>query len=478
MIGMLSADYAGAIANTRAGLALLEGVDDVEAQVRCLPMSAMVLTQTGLDVEQGRQNAYRAAELARGKGDRLGTAWALSNVAVVEATSDRFDAARTAYEEFLTVPNASEHLRLRTFAEVAAAWTEVIAGSPEQALAHADLALTLEGDWPSMTHFQIAGFRIHALALLGRTEEALREGAREMRRAQESGALQAIPAIDLALVTADLVADDLDGAEARARRLLDVPQPHTLALVREVLGRIALARHDGTGAVAQAGELEAVAQRTGSARHGAIAELLHGCAAMLAGELDHARDLIQAALATDAELGLEREAADALHALAMLAARTGDVPRAARLAGAAHAGRARLGCVALRSTLDGLEAARAASVQSHGTAVWDAAWREGEQISLAEAIAYARRRRGRRDRPPAGWGSLTPAELDVATLAASGLSNPQIAARLFVSRATVKMHLSSVYVKLRVANRTELASVMATHRSPSPLPETSRPLRI
>ena len=245
VIGVLSADYAGAIANTRAGLALLEGVEDVEAQIRCLPMSAMVLTQTGVDVDQGRQNAYRAAELARCGGDSLGTAWALANVAVVEATSDRFDAARTAYEEFLTVPNASEHLRLRTFAEVAAAWTEVIAGSPEQALAHADLALALEGDWPSMTHFQIAGFRIHALALLGRTEEALREGAREMRRAQQSGALQAIPAIDLALVTADLVADDLDGAEARARRLLDVPQPHTLALVREVLGRVALAREDG-----------------------------------------------------------------------------------------------------------------------------------------------------------------------------------------------------------------------------------------
>jgi predicted ATPase/DNA-binding CsgD family transcriptional regulator len=477
MIAMLSADYAAAIANTHAGLALLEGVQDVEAQVRCLPMSAMVLTQTGLDVEQGRQNAYRAAELARCNDDWLGTAWALSNVAVVEATSDRFDAARTAYEEFLTVPNASEHPRLRTFAEIAAAWTEVIAGSPEQALAHADLALALEGDWPSVTHFQIAGFRIHALALLGRTEDALTQGAREMRRAQESGALQAVPAIDLALMTADLAADDLDGAEARARRLLDVPQPHTLALAREVLARIALAREDEAEAAAQARELEAVADRTGSARHGAIAQHLYGCCAMLAGDLNHARELLQASLATDAELGLEREAVDALHSLAMLAARTGDAPRAARLAGAAQAERTRLGCVALSSTREGLKAARADSVQHDGTAVWDAAWKEGEQISLGEAIAYARRRRGRRDRPPAGWGSLTPAELDVATLATGGLSNPQIARRLFVSRATVKMHLSSVYSKLCVANRTELAAVMATHGAPTPPSGASQPLR-
>ena len=465
MIGMLSGDYAGAIANTQAGLALLEAVGDVEAQVRCLRMSAMVLTLTGIDMEQGRRNAYQAAELARCNGDWLGTAWALSNLAVVEATSDRFDAARTAYEEFLTIPNASEHVRLRTFAEVAAAWIEVIAGSPERALAHADLALALEGDWPSMTHFQIAGFRIHALALLGRTEEALSEGAREMRRAQESGALQAIPAIDLALLIAELAADDLDGAEARAQRLLEVPQQHTLALVREVLGRIALARDDAAEAEAQARELEAVSERTKSARHEAIAQFLYGGAAMRAGNLDHARDLLQAALATDAELGLEREAVDALHSLALLAARTGDTARAARLAAAAEAERARLGCVALRSTLEGLEAARASSLE-RGTEDWDVAWAEGEQLSLAEAIAYARRRRGRRDRAPAGWGSLTPAELDVATLAAGGLSNPQIAARLFVSRATVKMHLSSVYLKLRVANRTELAAAMATHAPP------------
>jgi predicted ATPase/DNA-binding CsgD family transcriptional regulator len=479
MIEMLSEDYAGAIANTYAGLALVDGVEDVEAQARCLRMSAIVLTQTGIDIELGRRNAHRAADLARCSSDWLGAAWALSNVAVVEATSDRFDAARAAYDEFLTIPNASEHLRLRTFAEVAAAWTEVITGSPERALAHADLALALEGDWPSMTHFQVAGFRIHALALLGRTDEALSEGAREMNRAHESGALQAVPAIDLALVIAELVADDLDGAAARAGRLLEVPQLHTLAVAREVLGRIALARDDAGGVEAQARELDAVSKQSSSARHGAIAQFLYGCAAMLSGDLDHARNLLHATLATVAELGLEREAVDALHSLALLAARTGDTRRAARLAAAAEAERARLGCVALRSTLQGLEAARARSVGRDGQAAWDAAWAEGEQLSLAEAIAYARRRRGRRGRPSAGWGSLTPAELDVATLAAGGLSNPQIATRLFVSRATVKMHLSSVYLKLGVANRTELAARMATHASSSPSPSTgtNRPLR-
>ena len=150
---------------------------------------------------------------------------------------------------------------------------------------------------------------------------------------------------------------------APALRLLEVPQQHTLALTREVLGRIALARDDVAEAEAQARELEAVAHRTKSARHEAIAQFLYGGAAMRAGNLDRARDLLQAALATDAELGLEREAVDALYSLALLAARTGDTARAARLAAAAEAERSRLGCVALRSTLNGLEAARASSLE-------------------------------------------------------------------------------------------------------------------
>ncbi|MGH3599247.1 MAG: response regulator transcription factor, partial [Pseudonocardiaceae bacterium] len=74
---------------------------------------------------------------------------------------------------------------------------------------------------------------------------------------------------------------------------------------------------------------------------------------------------------------------------------------------------------------------------------------------------YAQRGRGPRDRPPRGWSSLTPAEREVAELAGEGISNPQIAAQLFMSRSTVKMHLSSVYLKLQVANRTQLAGAMA-----------------
>jgi DNA-binding NarL/FixJ family response regulator len=42
-----------------------------------------------------------------------------------------------------------------------------------------------------------------------------------------------------------------------------------------------------------------------------------------------------------------------------------------------------------------------------------------------------------------------------------GRNNPEIGARLFMSRSTVKTHLSHVYAKLGVANRTELAAAVA-----------------
>jgi DNA-binding CsgD family transcriptional regulator len=63
----------------------------------------------------------------------------------------------------------------------------------------------------------------------------------------------------------------------------------------------------------------------------------------------------------------------------------------------------------------------------------------------------------RGNRPTRGWESLTPRELEVARLAADGLTNPEIAERVFISRATVKVHLSHIYAKLGLRNRSELA---------------------
>jgi DNA-binding CsgD family transcriptional regulator len=83
---------------------------------------------------------------------------------------------------------------------------------------------------------------------------------------------------------------------------------------------------------------------------------------------------------------------------------------------------------------------------------------EGRELSLENAIGWAHRARGQRKRPERGWESLTPTELRVVELVAEGLTNPQIGERMFISRGTVKVHLSHIFAKLGTTTRAELAA--------------------
>jgi NarL family two-component system response regulator LiaR len=64
---------------------------------------------------------------------------------------------------------------------------------------------------------------------------------------------------------------------------------------------------------------------------------------------------------------------------------------------------------------------------------------------------------------PATEDGLTTRELEILRLMVNGDSNPDIAEKLFVSRSTVKFHVSNILMKLGAATRTEAVAI-ALHR--------------
>ena len=65
-----------------------------------------------------------------------------------------------------------------------------------------------------------------------------------------------------------------------------------------------------------------------------------------------------------------------------------------------------------------------------------------------------------RSRAPEAWTELSPQELQIAQLAADGLSNRQIGERLYLSHRTVSTHLYRIFPKLGITSRTQLRDAL------------------
>ena len=71
-------------------------------------------------------------------------------------------------------------------------------------------------------------------------------------------------------------------------------------------------------------------------------------------------------------------------------------------------------------------------------------------------VMHLEDRTGRANRPVLGLAGLTDTERAIADLVAQGLTNRQIAQRVFVSRHTVDFHLRSIFRKVDVTSRIDL----------------------
>jgi DNA-binding NarL/FixJ family response regulator len=252
----------------------------------------------------------------------------------------------------------------------------------------------------------------------GRLEEA------ERLVAEAGGVAEAASEVTLSAAALMLARGDGDGAGrllVHRWRTLDSSRTRQAAAL-DVLVDAHLAAGDLAAATAAASRLEAIADSAGDIL-AAVAAGASGRVAACAGDANAAVEQLEDAASRFATLGMPFETARARYTLAVLLA-----PSLPDLA-VAHARAALDGFTELGAALDADRVA--AFLRGHGVVA-----RTG----------------------PRGVGALTGREQEVLRLLADGLSNPEIASRLYVSRRTAAHHVSNILAKLNVTNRAAAAA--------------------
>jgi non-specific serine/threonine protein kinase len=168
----------------------------------------------------------------------------------------------------------------------------------------------------------------------------------------------------------------------------------------------------------------------------------------------------------------ELGAVEILTGLARLAAKEGRPEGAVRLFGAAEAVQKRMGLTLAPALRAKNERALSAARGTLGQEGFDAAWTAGEDLPLGQAVTEAQTltvdagqaaHAAPDPGPSAAVGALSARELEVLKLVAEGLTNAQVAERLFLSPRTVNAHLNSIYHKLGVRSRSAAVRLAVEH---------------
>jgi predicted ATPase/DNA-binding CsgD family transcriptional regulator len=307
------------------------------------------------------------------------------------------------------------------------------------------------------------GFLCDVPLATGDLEGAASLLARSIERQDRIGSSLRLESLEVRLAGVDVARGDLAAAREQLDRSLSAVQTGVPFLVLFYnLARSRIAREEGDLKAARE-PLDVAVQAATALGTPWYLVMVHHAAGGLArteGNPGEAEDHHHRALALCAEYGFRGVAAEGLEALAGLSGAAGSHAEAARLFGAAETLREETGH--RRWPIDEalFQADVAASRADLGPDGFEALRQEGASLGLAGAVAYASRARGERKRPSKGWEALTPTELEVARLAADGLTNAEIGGRLFISPGTAKTHLAHIYAKLGIANRAQLAAIV------------------
>ena len=114
-----------------------------------------------------------------------------------------------------------------------------------------------------------------------------------------------------------------------------------------------------------------------------------------------------------------------------------------------------------------------------GKPAYEAAFQRGRAMTIDEGVAFAVEDNQRpKAAPTARSGAhalLTGRQLDVARLVTDGLTNKQIADRLFLSERTVETHITNILNKLGLNSRTQISRWMTDLNEPGLTAARKRP---
>jgi DNA-binding CsgD family transcriptional regulator len=430
-------------------------------RARLLVLAARTHSNLG-EAEKAGQVAEAALEVAAGADDNWSMGWALHVLTLVTAVQGQMTDALPLFDRALTVTRAEPALTdLRLLLQINKAVTLGNLDRYGEAFAAAQDARQLADHAGIVIRLVQAHSALGQLLFdTGRWAEAMEEVQALPEDLKEPIAI----CCDLGIAAVICLHR---GDIATARTYLDATAPHAERIGNRVIGPLALARSldlEQAGAVP-----EALAALTGGTADTTeeldeIEDLLADAVrlATKTGDTGTAQTLTTHAIALGAGSQIPHLEATALFCAGLL-----DNDPARLLSAAERYGEATRPLLSAKA----LEAAAGQFVHAGDRDQARAAFTRAVEMymSLGAATDAARLqamfrahgiRRGphaKHRRASSGWDSLTPTESKIAALVEKGLSNPEIAAKLLLSRRTVATHVSHILRKLDVHSRTDIA---------------------
>ena len=181
------------------------------------------------------------------------------------------------------------------------------------------------------------------------------------------------------------------------------------------------------------------------------------------GDIDSAAASWTESLATFRELDDAFGTVWCVGGLALVAAARGDDDRTLRLAAVAQRMSREWSLSAWPLRIDQLDEACTRAKARLGTRKSEGAWNDGETMSTERALDYALGEDGPQTEASTETAVLSRREREVVGLVAQGMTNRQIAERLFIAERTAEGHVERVRNKLGFRSRTEVATWAVEH---------------